>query len=148
MNNPRSRSDTVTCCCFFVVDHCNPNPCGGLNEVPNNPLNDGVCYEDTLQNTFVCDCPAGWVNFNCEESKNNIIPWLLPPRIQSMEKVMFLVCSHLGGEVIPGTPMSWDGVSSRPGQDGVPPDRTTEGVLSKAGGMPLAFTQDDFLVEK
>ena len=65
--NPRLT--LYTYCGFFAVDHCNPNPCG-LND--NNPLNDGVCYEDSVQNTFVCDCPAGWVNFNCEQRENNI----------------------------------------------------------------------------
>ena len=66
-----------------------------------------------------------------------------------MGKVMFSVCSHLGGGV--------RSVSRRGGGSGQSADREGSGQSADegggvsilrplAGGMPLAFTQEDFLV--
>ena len=93
----------------------------------------------------------------------------LPPASEARAKVIFSVCPHLreGGGVLHsqvrtgGIPLQARmGGYPPPGLDGVPPlSRTGWGTPSPigrqssiastcytAGGMPLAFTQEDFLV--
>ena len=44
------------------------------------------------------------------------------------------------------TPQTWDGGTPRPRLDGVPPSISKASTCYAAGGVPLASTQDDFLV--
>ena len=83
------------------------------------------------------------------DTGSTIIRALLPPASEGWGKVMFSVCSHLGGggsvqpagggSVQPGGGQSswWGGGSVQPagGGGGVSQDRT----YYTAGGMPLAF---------
>ena len=72
---------------------------------------------------------------------------LITARIRRMGKVMFSVCSHLGGG---GGGGQVKGQSSRGGGQVQPAGEGVGGWVSilrpLAGGMPLAFTQEDFLV--
>ena len=85
--------------------------------------------------------------------------FLLPTASEGWGKVMFSVCPHLWGGGGGGTPArSIQGVPQpRPGWGGYPPARSGWGgypgtppwqdsTWYAAIGMPLAFTQEDFLV--
>ena len=56
--------------------------------------------------------------------------------------------SKIRMEVLQGTPRQQDGVPSHPGLDGVTPPQPSAGwgIPRPAGGVPLAFTQEDFRV--
>ena len=74
-------------------------------------------------------------------------PVVITARIRRMGKVMFSVCPHLGGGQVSPAGGGGSGQSSRWGGGGgsVQPAGGVSILSPLAGGMPLAFTQEDFL---